>query len=163
MAEHQHDENANALWLYFNNVIEWVKTTFNTDKYYRKEMLGLEWGRLYNTYKDNSYNSETLESKIHSLMENDEVTEHKGVYEYVLSGESENLARKLSKRVFTIQQKRTAYEKQGGICPKCGGHYAFEEMEGDHIIPWWRGGKTIPENLQMICTKCNSGKGGKME
>ena len=163
MAEHQHDENANALWLYFNNVIEWVKTTFNTDKYYRKEMLGLEWGKLYNTYKDNSYNSETLESKIHSLMENDEVTEHKGVYEYVLSGESENLARKLSKRVFTIQQKRTAYEKQGGICPKCGGHYAFEEMEGDHIIPWWRGGKTIPENLQMICTKCNSGKGGKME
>lgn len=163
MAEHQHDENANNLWLYFNNVISWVETTFNTAVHYRKEMLGLNWGKLYEQYKDKTYDSEVLEEKIHSLMENEEVTDKKGVYEYVLSGESEDLAKKLSKRAFSVSDKRTAYEVQKGICPICGEHHTFEEMEGDHIFPWWRGGKTTLGNLQMICKKCNNGKSGKMK
>jgi len=37
--------------------------------------------------------------------------------------------------------KRKAYEKQNGICPVCNKHYEIEEMEGDHIIPWSKGGK----------------------
>lgn len=163
MAEHQHDENASDLWLYFNGIINWIETIFNTEKYYRKEMLGLNWGKLYKTYKNNSYDSEVLEEKIHSLMENEEVTDKKGIYEYVLSGESEDLAKKLSKRAFSVSDKRTAYEKQIGICPICGEKYSFEEMEGDHIIPWWRGGKTTLDNLQMICKKCNGQKSGKMK
>ena len=40
-------------------------------------------------------------------------------------------------------------------------HYAYEEMEGDHITPWHEGGKTEPENLQMLCRECNRKKGGK--
>lgn len=163
MADHCADKNANELWLYFNNVIEWVKTTFNTDKYYRKEMLGLNWGEFYNKYHNNSYDSEELEKKVKELMENDEVTEKKGIYEYVLSGEDVSLAKKLSKRTFSNTDKRIAYERQNGICPKCGEWHPFEEMNGDHIIPWWRGGKTTLENCQMLCEKCNKGKGGKME
>lgn len=163
MAEHQHDENANNLWFYFNNVINWVETTFNTEKYYRKEMCGLNWGKLYSLYNNNTYNSDTLEEKIHALMENEEVTDKKGIYEYVLSNEDENIARKLSKRAFNVADKRTMYEVQGGICPICGEHYQFEEMEGDHRIPWWRGGKTTLDNLQMLCKKCNNGKSGKMK
>ena len=54
-----------------------------------------------------------------------------------------------------------AYETQGGICPKCGKHYAIEEMEGDHIVPWSKGGKTVPENLQMLCRRCNGLKSDK--
>ena len=162
MAKHQHDINANELWLYFNNVIEWVKTTFD-EKNYRKEMLGLNWGMLYNVYHNNAYNTNELEAKIKALMEDDEVTEKKGVYEYVLSGCSEDLAKKLSKRIFSNSDKRTAYERQNGICPICGNHYDYNEMEGDHIVPWFRGGKTILDNLQMVCSKCNTGKGGKME
>ena len=162
MAKHQHDINANELWLYFNNVIEWVKTTFD-EKNYRKEMLGLNWGMLYNIYHNNTYNANELEAKIKALMEDDEVTEKKGVYEYVLSGCSEDLAKKLSKRIFSNSDKRTAYERQNGICPICGNHYEYNEMVGDHIVPWFRGGKTILDNLQMVCSKCNTGKGGKME
>ena len=162
MAKHQHDINANELWLYFNNVIEWVKATFN-ERYYRKEMLGLDWGALYNKYHTNAYDSEALEERIKALMMDDEVTEKKGIYEYVLSGESEDIAKKLSKRTFTETDKRTVYERQGGVCPHCGGHYEYSEMAGDHIVPWWRGGKTVIDNLQMLCKKCNSGKGGKME
>ena len=161
MSEHQHDANANELWLYFLNVIEWVKATF-IEKHYRKEMLGINWGELYARYKDTKYDVNELDAEISRLMENDEVTEKKGIYEYVLSGNDENVAKKLSKRSFDNSLKRIAYERQNGICPHCGKHYDISEMEGDHIVPWWRGGRTTLDNLQMLCKKCNSGKGGKM-
>lgn len=167
MAQHKHDKNANELWLYYSHVIEWVKTTFNADtdnkkNYYRKEMSGLNWGDLYDRYHENPYDCEELEAKIKELMMNDEVTDKKGIYEYVLSGESEDIARKLSKRAFGEKDKREVYEQQGGICPICGEWHSYEEMEADHTIPWWRGGKTTKDNLQMVCKKCNRGKGGKM-
>lgn len=160
MSEHCKDKNANELWLYFNSVIEWVKTTFG-EKNYRKEMQSVDWGMLYNRYHNNSYDAKELEAKVNSLMANEEVTDKKGVYEYLLSGEDENLACKLSKRVFSEREKRTIYERQNGICPLCGEYHEFEEMEGDHIIPWWKGGYTTIDNLQMVCKKCNGRKGGK--
>lgn len=163
MSAHRNEPHALELWSYFQNVINWIEATFNTNKYYRKEMLGLDWGRLYREYGKNIYNPETLEARVKALMEDDEVTEKKGIYEYVLSGESERIARKLSKRTFSNADKRTIYERQNGICPKCGKHYEFSEMEGDHVIPWWRGGKTNIDNLQMLCKECNSGKAGKPE
>ena len=52
MADNQAKPDASALWLYFNNVINWVKTIFPN---YRKEMKGLDWGRLYNTYNKTNY------------------------------------------------------------------------------------------------------------
>lgn len=162
MSKHQLAKNANELWLYFSGVIEWVKTTFGENNY-RKEMLGLNWGKLYETYKGNSYDATELEARVKALMENEEVTDKKGIYEYVLSGEDESIAKKLSKRAFSKSDMRTIYERQNGICPICGKHHEFNEMEGDHIIPWWRGGKTTIDNLQMLCKKCNSGKGGKMK
>jgi 5-methylcytosine-specific restriction endonuclease McrA len=36
--------------------------------------------------------------------------------------------------------------------------YAFEDMEGDHIIPWSKGGHATDDNLQMLCKKCNAAK-----
>lgn len=54
--------------------------------------------------------------------------------------------------------KRAAYEKQNGICAKCGKHFEYEEMEGDHITPWSQGGKTELSNLQMLCRDCNRRK-----
>ena len=35
--------------IFLKRVIEWVETIFPV---YRKEMKGIEWGLLYNTYKD---------------------------------------------------------------------------------------------------------------
>ena len=32
----------------------------------------------------------------------------------------------------------------------------------DHIIPLNKGGKTIPENLQVLCRKCNASKSDKV-
>ena len=36
-----------------------------------------------------------------------------------------------------------------------------EEMEGDHIKPWSKGGHTIPDNCQMLCKNCNQKKTDK--
>lgn len=160
MAAHQFDENSDELYNHYRNVIDWIEKTFTT---YRKEMKGLDWGKLYKTYSDNEYDSNELEEQVKELMMNDEVTEKKGIYEYVLSGKDEYIARKLSKRTFSNADKRTAYERQNGICPKCNQHHEFSEMEGDHIVAWWRGGKTTLDNLQMLCKKCNGVKSGKSE
>lgn len=160
MARHQFDDNADELWRHFQNVIDWASSVFTT---YRKELCGLDWGRLYATYGQNGYDADAVELKVKELMANDEVTDKKGVFEYVLSGCDERLARKLSKRTFSSADKRTAYERQGGICPKCGEWHDFSDMDGDHIVPWWRGGLTVLDNLQMLCRACNSGKGGKAD
>lgn len=164
MSAHQHDFNANELWLYFNNVINWVLSTFAVDtnpKNYRKEMSGLNWGDLYNRYHNNMYDATAIEKRVNELMANEEVTDKKGVYEYILSGENENIACKLSKRVFSDNDKRTAYERQGGICPITGEQLPIEEMQADHIVPWWKGGTTTLSNLQMISKTANQRKGGK--
>ena len=111
MSAHQHDSNANELWLHFCKVIDWVETTFPK---YRKEMKGIDWGRLYAEFGTKSYNIDLLEDKISGLMADEEVTNKKGVYEYVLSnGTRENV---LSVRTFSDKDKRTKYEQQGGLC-----------------------------------------------
>lgn len=80
----------------------------------------------------------------------------KGVYAFVLGGETE--PRLLNIRTFGDKDKRRKYEEQGGVCPKCGGHFAYEDMQGDHVTPWSRGGHTEYGNLQMLCKKCNREK-----
>ena len=154
MARHQHDKNANELWEYFQDVIGWVRKTFPN---YRKEMANVNWGELYNQFKDKKLNPEKLEAKISELMQDEDVTKKSGIYPYVLTGE----AKYLSIRAFSDKMKREAYERQKGICAKCGEHFEIEEMEADHITPWHEGGKTIEENCQMLCKDCNRKKSGK--
>ncbi|MBO5990477.1 MAG: DUF262 domain-containing protein, partial [Lentisphaeria bacterium] len=82
MSKHQHDPNANELFFYFRNVIDWVENTFTK---YRKEMKGLEWGVFYNQFKDQIFDTAELEKEIAELMADDDVTSKKGIYPYVLT------------------------------------------------------------------------------
>ena len=148
IAEHQHDANANELWLYFQQVINWVKVVFPK---YRKEMKGLPWGIFFNKYGSQSYDSAALEARIVELLEDEEVTSHKGIYEYLLSGNEKTL----SLRSFPDKIKRAVYEKQNGKCAACGQPFPIERMQGDHIIAWSNGGTTVIENCQMLCGQCN--------
>lgn len=151
IAEHQHDPNANALWLYFQQVISWVKVVFPK---YRKEMKGLPWGIFFNKYGHNSYDSAALEARIVELLEDEEVTSNKGIYEYLLSGNEKSL----SLRAFPDKIKRAVYERQNGKCAFCGNSFPIERMQGDHIIAWSNGGTTVIENCQMLCAQCNGTK-----
>ncbi len=154
MSIHQHDQDAKELWEYFRNVIEWVKATFTV---YRKEMKGLEWGTLYNSFKDVSYNPDQLENEIKQLMEDEEIGNQKGVYKYVLTREEKHL----NLRTFSDKDKRTMFERQNGVCPICKEIFKIHEMEGDHITAWSNGGKTDLSNGQMLCKKCNMEKSNK--
>lgn len=159
MMKHQHEPKAQDLWDYFQRVIEWVETLFPT---YRKEMKGLPWGIYYNRYHKNTYNPIALEQEIATLMADEDVTKKNGIYKYVLEkaiGNDDPSV--LGIRAFSDSQKRTAYEQQGGVCPHCGKKYEYEEMEGDHITPWSKGGKTELANLQMLCQACNRRKSNK--
>ena len=151
MSEHQHDTNCNELWLYFQTVINWVKVTF---PHYRKEMKGLDWGIFYNKFGSGNYDPKILEKRIVELMEDEDVSKHSGIYEYLLDGDE----RHLSIRAFTPKMARAAYERQKGICPKCKKHFEIEEMQADHITPWSKGGRTVADNCQMLCADCNRRK-----
>ena len=153
MANHQHDANASILWQYYQNVLNWVKATFPK---YRKEMKGVQWGILYNKYKDKELNATDLEKEVARLMVDEDVTKKSGIYEYLLDGEEKHL----SIRAFTPKMKREAYERQEGKCAKCGNHFDIEEMEADHIDPWHDGGTTTADNCQMLCKHCNRTKSG---
>ena len=154
MAKHQHDENANELWDYFQNVIAWVNQVFT---HYRKEMARVNWGELYNQFKDKKLNAKKLENEITKLMQDEDVTKKPGIYPYVLTRQRKFL----SIRSFTDGVKREMYEKQKKICVSCKKSFPLEGMEADHVTPWHEGGKTIAENCQVLCKDCNREKSGK--
>lgn len=151
MANHQHDDSANPLWLYFQAVINWVKAIFPK---HRKEMKGIAWGLLYNAHKGDTLDPVALETETARLMADDEVTKKKGIYEYLLTKDEKYL----SIRSFTDSQKRTLYERQKGICINCEDPFDIGQMEADHITPWSQGGKTELKNGQMLCRDCNRRK-----
>ena len=154
MAKHQHDQNAEKLWQYFQEVIAWARKNFTN---YRREMSSVQWGELYNKFKDKKLNAKKLESEIKELMMDEDVTKKSGIYSYVLTRNEKFL----NIRAFTDKQKREAYERQKGVCAKCKKHFEIEEMEADHINPWHEGGKTVSENCQMLCKQDNRTKSGK--
>lgn len=162
MAVHCKDKDADDIWTYFQLVISWAKTYFPVE---RKGLTDTqEWGILYNRYHERAYNSSLLEKEIQELILDDEVTKKSGIIPYILSEKTKADRRNLSLRAFSEAQKRKAYEKQGHKCPLCqkqgiDTEYAYEEMQGDHIIPWSQGGKTTDDNLQMLCRRCNLDKG----
>lgn len=153
MAAHQNDQNANELWTYFQNVVNWVDLTFPK---YRKQMKGVAWGPLYNEFGKTIRDTDQLEAEISRLMMDDDVTKKSGIFEFVLSGNE----RALSIRSFTDNMRSEAYERQKGVCPACKETFEITEMEADHIDPWHLGGRTIASNCQMLCKPDNRRKSG---
>jgi hypothetical protein len=153
MAKNQHEPNANRLWLYFQSVIAWTMASFPQ---YRREMKGIAWGDLYNLFHSDNLNSSKLETQISVLMADEDVTNKRGIYSYVLGGQEKNL----NIRAFSDNQKRESYERQKGICPVCKENFELMQMEADHVTPWRAGGKTISNNCQMLCKDDNRRKSG---
>ncbi len=159
MAAHKSDQDADELWQYFQDVINWIEKIFPN---YYKDMLGLDWCHLYNKYGKNKYNSSEMGRETDKLHKDKEVQNKKGIYEYLLSKDKDPYAgRLLSLRQFDEDDKITVYNQQKGICTVCKQHFKIDEMEGDHIKPWSKGGKTDISNLQMLCKHCNNIKSDK--
>lgn len=158
MSAHQHDQDAQELWHYWQAVFDWARRVFpNQDSARAKLMKGLPWGRFYNKHKDDKLNAAELEKHIVVLIDDDEVESKKGIYQFLLTGDE----RTLNLRAFDEKAKQKTYASQQGICQICKKHFVFDEMEADHIVPWSKGGKTLPENCQMLCRMDNRTKSGK--
>lgn len=155
MSEHQHDPSAIQLWNYFRSVIDWVQAIFPI---VRNEMKGLPWGQYYNKHKDRTdLDPKRLELEVQRLLGDEDVTRKSGIYEYLLTGK----VKSLSIRSFDRRVMQAAYERQGHRCTICEEEFTFEEMHGDHITAWSKGGHTTPDNCQMLCRDCNLRKGAQ--
>lgn len=156
MADHQHDPNANNLWSYFQQVLNWAITNFDL-KRFKKIMKGLDWDFFYDKYSKETLDTTELAKQISTLMRDSEIQHQQGIIPYVLTGDE----RHLDLRAFPEDIKLAVWEQQKHICPLCGKEFDYEFMEGDHITPWREGGRTVIENCQMLCRECNRRKGAK--
>lgn len=155
MARHQNDSSAIQLWNYYRSVIAWVEATFPT---YYSEMRGVQWGLLFNRYGNRTdLDPKVLDAQVKQLFGDEDVTKKSGIFEYLLNGNE----RLLSIRSFDKRDAQAAYARQKGICPLCGRHFEFGQMQADHKIPWSQGGRTIPDNCEMLCTEDNIKKSNR--
>ena len=155
MAKHQHDTDADELWQYFQDVIHWTDKLFG--RKYKKEMKSVQWGLLYNQYRDTTLTATAIGAEVAQLMRDSDVEKKSGIFPYIFDHD----IRHLGIRTFDDNTRREIYEKQDGICPLCGKHFEIEQMEADHITPWVEGGRTIASNCQMLCRDCNRRKSAK--
>jgi len=172
MSAHRYDTNINELKNYFTSVIDWVDSVFE-DVY--DEMRGLEWGRLYELYHNQGYDSAKVKARIEELYEDEAVHKRNGIFEYILGGEKDK--KLLEIRIFEESVKKAKYAKQtsaakaAGIsnCPLCAcGENAnktkiwpFKDMDADHVTAWSKGGETSIDNCEMLCKTHNRAKGNK--
>jgi hypothetical protein len=68
------------------------------------------------------------------------------------------------KREIKIGLRYKVFLRDNFKCKKCGDSPAINyecRLHVDHIVPFSKGGKTIFDNLQTLCERCNLGKGNK--
>lgn len=172
MSRHRNDNNIHEIKTYFYTVIDWISTTFPVVK---KEMCGLEWGRLYEQFGKNPYNPDEFSERLEDLYNDPSVRNKRGIWEYLLGGEEDK--RLLDIRMFDDKTKQIAYNNQTNEakenhhsnCPLCAiGDNAnktkiwlLKEMEADHVTAWSKGGLTGVENCEMLCISHNRAKGNR--
>ena len=172
MSRHRNDNNITELKDYFTSVIDWVSTVFIDVE---SEMKGLEWGRLYETYRKQPYNSKTVSDEVKKLYGDPYVKNRRGIFEFILGGSTDT--KLLEVRVFDDAVKKSVYTKQTADaekkeisnCPLCAlGHdsnktkiWKLTEMDADHVTAWSKGGATDTKNCQMLCKTHNRAKGNK--
>ncbi len=170
MSNHRNDDNIKELEVYFQTVIDWISGLFI---HVEKEMCGLEWGRLYETYKTTAYNPNILAEQVKELYADPYIKSRKGVFEYLLGGSQDS--KLLQVRVFDEATKKSVYAKQTkqaktksiSNCPLCavGNNsnktkiWTLKEMDADHVTAWSKGGATDITNCEMLCKSHNRAKG----
>ena len=170
MAAHRYDDNIVELKNHFDTVINWVDSLFD---YTGSEMCGRDWGRLYREYHKNSYSRDQITSQVNALLEDPQVTDKHGIFEYVLSNRTK--PELLNVRVFDDKIKAEVYRHQTAEaereeksnCPLCAVSnndnakriYKLKEMDADHVTAWSHGGATDASNCQMLCITHNRAKG----
>lgn len=172
MSIHRQDADIRELKDNFDTIIDWIDSVFD---YTGKYIQSSEWGRLYHTYHRNAYPRAKVNARVEELLDDPQVTDKRGIFEYILGGEQDPSL--LNVRVFdrrtidAVYRKQTKEAKAKGIsnCPLCalgsGSNrtriYKENEMDADHVTAWSKGGATDEANCQMLCRTHNRAKGNR--
>lgn len=71
----------------------------------------------------------------------------------------------MTSRDINLRLRFRVMQRDNFKCCACGASPAKDpavELHIDHIIPWSKGGETVIDNLQTLCSKCNLGKSDLM-
>jgi len=71
-----------------------------------------------------------------------------------------------TKREVTERMRFRILVRDGFRCGSCGAsplENRGTELHVDHMVPWSKGGETVPDNLATKCSRCNLGKGDVFE
>ncbi|MEX5274571.1 DUF262 domain-containing protein [Kocuria sp. CPCC 205235] len=173
MAAHRTDTDIEELSTYFTTVIDWIGSVFTGIPH--KTMRGLDWGRFYEQYRTIPYRADQITARAQELLDDPAVNDQRGIYEYLLGGESEKSL--LNVRLFEPSVKKKAYKQQAdaakaeglsncSVCATVDNNnktriYKIDEMEGDHVTAWSRGGSSDLANCEMLCKTHNRAKGNR--
>ena len=172
MSAHRNDPDCAALERNFRAVVDWASSVFD----YEGDLArGLDWGRLYREHHAKPYDRAAVSARVSALIADDQVTNKRGVFEYVLGGGS--VPSLLNVRVFDRRTAEAAYHRQTDFaeqagtsnCPMCAAAgdansariWKLREMDADHVTAWSNGGATDASNCQMLCRHHNRSKGNR--
>ena len=69
---------------------------------------------------------------------------------------------KNQRRLMTPALRQQIAERDNYTCQICGKYMPDGVgLHIDHIVPVSKGGKTVPSNLQVLCSKCNGSKSNR--
>ena len=146
--------------LFINLEEVWIKLGRQPRRTEMKKPLSKYFGSIYaNRYHGwikalqkfiDFINSEPEDNELDDLVE---VQQEENLKEVIKHKTKRNISDRLRFRILM---------RDGFTCKSCGRSPVKErgvELHVDHIVPWSKGGETIPENLETKCKKCNLGKG----
>ena len=92
------------------------------------------------------------------------------VYFQYLQDNSMDLIEKDKKRAFTELERIIIYRKGKGLCQQClreekpenEAKVGWSGYQADHVIPHAKGGKTVLENAELLCSYHNQSKGASL-
>lgn len=82
------------------------------------------------------------------------------------SDTTSDVANHLTRRDINLRMRFIVMKRDNFKCCMCGRSPATTpglELHIDHIIPWSKGGETVIDNLQTLCSDCNLGKSNLSE
>lgn len=127
-------------------------------RYYRKQTRYAQQNYVKSSYKT-SVTVKTIEVDINYLEKRYKALKNIG-FETTLKQYNSKAQRQL----MTKELRKQIMERDNYTCQNCGKYMPDEVgLHIDHIKPISKGGKSVPSNLQVLCSKCNGKKSNKIQ